>query len=192
MIPYTVYISNLDFTDYILEKPVLALRKNDVGNLIEIPNVDLVLDNSEDLFTPEHPNCIFTGAWDDRVVTLYEDSLRLYSGYVREFTVTERGQQANLTLTATINRKVGAAMLPTYADQSTPAEHSRAVYQQFGIETDLRTYEYAIARQIEMELVCRICHTLEHNQTLMEFQQFLANLRICPHYFYDNHTYIPF
>ena len=189
---YTFIISGLDITDWIREKPNLVYRRSNVGELIELPNVNLIGDNTKNVWAPGHENSIFTEDYIGESVKIYESDILIYEGQVRNVTISNAGRIATVSSTAKINEILNAQQPAYISTIKTFAEHSEDIYKQYGIEIDTISYNRSKELQEDNLLQCRVNIAISHNQSLMQIQQWLAQAGLCRHYFIGNIAYMDF
>ena len=189
---YRVMLSGINITDWVITKPSIIYSKNRMGELSEIPNADILVDNKRHVFTPLHANSIIQDV-REREVLIYENSLLIYKGYLRNSLNSTDDTTALLQCTASINKVIGATFIPiSNPSLLTFAEISAYIYGLYNIEIDGYSYERSREKQEDLGLFGILNHTLDHLQKVMEIQQWLANAGICKHYFVSDKAYMEF
>lgn len=193
MAVYQFLILGLDVTDWVKEIPSLPISRGEIGSLVELPNIDIIVDNSKQVFTPLNPNSIFITDWRGGEVIVKRDGSPIYIGELRNVVLQNAGLSATIQSTAKINRILNAN-LPTYQSaQKTFAELSKDIYEnQFNIETDPISYGRSQAKQESLQLQARVNITSYSESTLISIQEYLAKAGICWHYFINQVAYMDF
>lgn len=190
---YLITVSGLDMTNWIRENPVLPISKSGLGELTEIPNLTLIGDNTNHVWTPLHQNSIFDVGWRGSEIKVFKDNILSYEGEVRNSILSNDGRIANIQTTAKINRILNAQMPPYFEDLKTFAEHSQDIYEkQFGIEIDPVSYTRSREKQEDLAMQVRANIHVDAKQSILQVQQFLADAGMCRHYFISNIAYMDF
>lgn len=189
---YRVELANIDISRWVINKPGVVYTKNRLGELAEIPNAEILVDNGYHVFTPFHAQSIIQDE-RERTLEIYEDDLLIYEGLLRHSRINTQDKTATLQTTARINRIVGNIMTPVndLTIQSF-AEISEYLYTLYNIEIDNVSYYRTQKKQQDLGLLGWINHTYEHGSSVMEIQQFLANAGFSKHYFIGNKAYMEF
>ena len=189
---YQVILSGLDITDWVIEKPNIVYQKNQLGELSEIPNADIIVDNSTHLFTPYHSQSIIQDV-RERSIVIYEDTMLIFEGYLRHSLINTTDTTAMLQCTARINQIIGSIMTPAIDDTiQSFSEISEYIYTLYNIEIDKTSYYRSHKKQQELGLLGWINHNVDHSSSVMEIQQLLANAGFSRHYFISNKAYMEF
>lgn len=186
---YTTKIAGIDVTSYITDKPNLSVKKNDVGELVEVPNITLIAFNERNIFTVGNTQSIFESDSQGESVEILEGNETVYSGEVRQCTPAQN-KMVNIETTAKINQILNLTMPSYIAAQKTFSEHSWDIYGQFGISVDSHSYLRAKEFQEDNILQCRVNIPVTSVESLLSIQQFLANAGLCRHYFIGDTAYM--
>ena len=191
-IDYQVYLSGNEVTDWVIEKPNIVYFKNRLGELSEIPNADILVDNSNFLFTPFHEQSLIQDE-RERDVLIYEEDLLIYEGKLRHSLINTSDRTATLQSTALINEIIGNRLTPvSNLTVQTFSEISEYIYTLYNIEIDKPSYYRTKEKQEDLGLLGWINHTVEHGSSVMEVQQLLADSGFSRHYFIGNKAYMDF
>lgn len=187
---YRIEIGGIDVTDWIVEKPVLPFLKGGVGEVIQIPNISLIGDNTDKIFSPLHPYSIFQTDWVGMKVEIFENDLMIYDGEVRNSVISDAGRDCVIETTAKVNRELSKGMPIYIGDIKTFSEHSQDIYEDFGIEVDPVSYAKTKELQEDYLLQCRVNIGVQQKMSLLQSQQWLTNVGICRHWFQGNTAYM--
>jgi hypothetical protein len=189
MIEYRIEIAGIDVTNWIREKPNLSIQKGDLGDIVELPNLILVGDNTKHIFTPKHPNSIFTTAWIGDKIKIYRNEDIQYEGLIRNVSVTDAGRLAQIETTDLVNFKLGLQMALFTQNVKTLAELSQEIYTLYGINTDSVTYTRSKEIQEDWLLQARANVNVTQQNTLLQTQQWLTQAGIARHWFVNGTAY---
>lgn len=189
---YNITIAGIGVTEFIKEQPRLPRQKGAIGQLIEIPSVTLLADNTKGVFTPGGDNSIFPSSFRGDPIIITKDGDTIYEGEIRNVMPQNAGMVANIECTAKINRILQASLPGFISDQKTFAELSREIYALYGVETDDYSYERSRVCQEDLLLQARANVRLDSQLSVLSAQQWLANVGLCRHYFIGNIAYMDF
>ena len=189
---YTITLAGIDVTEWVREQPTFENRKSEIGGFLELQNVDLMMDNTSDLFVPGGTRSIVDADFVGDPVLILDNLLIVYEGEVKAVTISDNGRTAQIYTTNRLNRKVNAA-LATYTDELyTFAELSERLYGFIGVEVDNASYTRAKTKQTALLMQGRIQVTPQSQTTVQQLQYQLASIGMCRHYFVDNKAYMEY
>lgn len=189
---YLIKIGGIDVTNWIREIPSINYGRGGIGQLVEIPQITLIGDNTKGVFVPGGNNSILADDFNGDPVVIYKDDELIYEGELIDCDVSNYGRVCNLTVSAKVN-KVLQPIVPGFTSpQKTFAELSQDLYTLFGVQCDRVSYGLAKTRQETYALQAIANIPIDSNSNLMTIQQFLANAGFCRHYFVGSVAYMDF
>lgn len=189
---YIINYRGYDITEYCLPISGLENRKGSYGDLVYYPNLTVVVDNTKEIFTQNHPNAIISSNWLGDQVEIFKDGELLFDGRLRNINLTKVGNQAELQLTSAIDEVLNANLITYESGLKTLAELSEDLYLAYGIEIDYVSYETARIWQNIFGIKAKLAYVPPSSMTLIQAQQWLADTGLCRHYFIGNKAYMQF
>jgi len=187
---YQFTYAGIDVTEWVRSFPGLQLRKSELGQLIQLPDISIEMDNTKQIWTPGHPNTILDELWQGEPILIHQDDILIYEGEINNVAISLQGRVATVSVGAKVNRVLGTQIFFFESTQKTFAEISEALYLQFGVTTDATSYQIVREKQEDLLFQSTANINLNTNYSLLQAQQWLMDAGMCRHYFIGNTAYI--
>lgn len=189
---YEFFIDGIDLAEYLIEYPQTPNIKTNIGELVELQNLSFRLKNLDNSWTPDDPNFLLHPEGKEEPVIFKKDGIIIYTGLTRNAALSDRGRVATLNTTSKLNQILNAALPETILDQLTLSEISKELYLHYGVETDDRSYNRSKRKQELHAIQATTNVNLNQKTTMLQAQQFLANVGLCYHYFVNEVAYMEY
>jgi len=190
---YRIVIHGIDVTSDIKgDIPSIVVRKGEIGAITDIGNIELLGDNSKDIWIVGGIYSFLGETAQGKPVKIYDWNQLIYEGKIREINISNAGRDASIVCYTKVSETIEKIIPGYFDDQYTLAELSQRLYETFGVTVDAVSYSNAKSKQLAMGLQARINILPNSNTSLASAQEWLAKVGFCRHYFVSNVAHLDF